>query len=571
MTLFQLLVAALLFQTGLSQGVRPGSIRGVVVDDVTGAPISGLSVEVMGVQAGRVLARSVKTDARGQFRFDNLPPGSGYQLVVTGEKLQPIAHGQRNWDEPWVPLTLESGQQLSNVRIAVRLPASILGRVVDSRGKGLSGARVTAMATVYKEGRRVLEIAKSAVTNSGGNFELFDVSSGLYYIRVLPSNPDQTRILLSEPIELDRPAGRRIPLRSEPEGHPLTYFPSSTTVDSARTVTVLAGETVDNVNITVGKVRTSRVQGLITHYATGAALTSGQVVMQRPGSSVQSNWTRVSEVRGGRFDIRAVLPGSYIVWASANENGVRLWSRMPVEVVEGRTHQIDLKASPAPEVSGRITLEGRTETTEADFTRLSVHLVPDVLAPIDGTLSRLELEVPALAATPAIDGHFTLRDVPPWNYRVVVAPGTGIPSNAGAGLGRVYVKAIRNGEADIADNGLEMSDAFTGSLEIVLASDPGGLDGRVLNENGQDAALSTVALVPDARQRIDRYFSTNTSGTGRFRFQGLPPGSYRVFAWQNPPVGAWLDPDFLRVYEDRAVPIHIEPDAAEYVELQWMR
>ena len=571
MILFRLLVAALLFQTGLSQGVRPGSIRGVVVDDVTGTPISGLSVEVTGVQSGRVLTRSVRTDARGQFRFDNLPPGSGYQLVVTGEKLQPTAHGQRNWDEPWVPLTLESGQQLSNVRIGVRLPASILGRVVDSRGKGLSGARVTAMATVYKEGRRVLETARSTVTNSSGNYELFDISSGLYYIRVLPSNPDQARILLSEPLELDRPAGRGISLKGEPEGHPLTYFPSSTTVDSARAVTVLSGEMVKNIDITVAKVRTSRVQGLITHYATGAPLASGQVVMQRPGSSVQSNWTRVSELRGGRFDIRAVLPGSYIIWVRAAENGVRLWSRMPVEVVEGRTLQIDLKASPAPVISGRIALEGWTETTEADFTRLSVHLVPDLLAPIDGTLSRLELEVPVPAATPAIDGHFTLRDVPPWNYRVVVAPETRISSNAGAGLGRVYVKSIRNGDADIANYGLEMDDAFTGSLEIVLGSDPGGLDGRVLNENGQDAALATVALVPDARHRIDRYFSTTASSTGRFRFQGVPPGSYKAFAWQSAPVGAWLDPDFLRVYEERAAPIHIEADAAEYVELHWMR
>jgi hypothetical protein len=571
MTLFRLLVAALLLQTGLSQGVRPGSIRGVVVDNVTGAPISGLRVEVMGVQAGRVLARSVSTDSKGEFRFDNLPPGSGYQLVVTGEKLRPIAHGQRSWDEPWIPLTLESGQQLSNVRIGVRLPASILGRVVDSGGKGLSGARVTAMAPVYKEGRRVLETAQSAVTNSSGNYEVFDISSGLYYIRVLPPNPDQTRILLSEPIELDRPAGRGMSFKGEPEGYPLTYFPSSTSVDSARAVTVLGGEAVKNINITVARVRTSRVQGMITHIATGSPLTSGQVVLQRPGSSVQSNWTRVSEVRGGRFDIRAVLPGSYIVWVRATENGVRLWSRMPVEVVEGKTLQIDLKASPAPEVSGRITLEGRAEPTEADFTRLSVHLVPDLLAPIDGTLSRLELEVPVLAATPTIAGQFTLRDVPPWNYRVVVAPGARISANAPAALNRVYVKSIRNGEADIGNDGFQMSDTFTGSLEIVLASDVGGLDGRVLNESRQDAALAKVALVPDARRRIDHYFSTIASSTGRFRFQGVPPGSYKVFAWQNAPVGAWLDPDFLRAYENRAAPIRIEPDAAEYVELQWMR
>lgn len=570
MTLFRLLLTALLFQSALSQGGRPGSIHGVVVNDITGAPVSGARVEVMGVQAGRVLARSVRTDAKGTFRFDSLPPGSGYQLVVTGEGLQPIAHGQRSWDDPWVPLTLEPGQQLRDVRIGVRLPAAIRGRVVDSRGGGLAGASVRAMAPAYKEGRRVLVEEQSTVTNSSGNYQFPDISPGVYYIRALPRNNDPTTgLLLSEPAELDRPAGPRTFFTGEPEGHPLTYFPSSTTADSARAVTAVSGETVNNIDITVVRVRTSRVQGSITHYATGTPLTSGQVVMQRPGSSPQSNWTRISEVKNGQFDIRAVLPGPYIAWVRATENGVPLWGRMPVEVVGGKTLQIDLKASSASMISGRITLEG-AETTEPDFTRLSVHLVPDVLAPIDGTLSRAEFELPALAATPDKDGQFTLRDAPPWSYRVIVAPGFRTSSNVPIELGRVYVKSIRNGDTDIANNGLQVSDAFTGSLDIVLASDSGGLDGRVLNENRQETARARVALVPDARQRIDLYFSMIATSTGRFQFQGVPPGSYKVFAWRNAPAGAWLDPDFLRAYEDRATTVNIEPDAAEYVELQWM-
>jgi len=78
-------------------------------------------------------------------------------------------------------------------------------------------------------------------------------------------------------------------------------------------------------------------------------------------------------------------------------------------------------------------------------------------------------------------------------------------------------------------------------------------------------------LVPESRYRRDIYFGATTSSTGRFQFQSVPPGNYKVFAWPTAPVGAWFDPEFLRDYEDRAAPVRIEPEAAEYIELEWMR
>src|SRR5262245_56022699 len=116
MGLLRLILTALLLPSVSSQGMRPGSINGVVVNVFSGWPGPVVRVEATARQSGRVLARSVKTDGKGELHGDKLRPGSGYQLVATGERLEPTAHGQRNGDDPWVPLTVEPWQQRRDVR-----------------------------------------------------------------------------------------------------------------------------------------------------------------------------------------------------------------------------------------------------------------------------------------------------------------------------------------------------------------------------------------------------------------------------------------------------------------------
>jgi hypothetical protein len=33
----------------------------------------------------------------------------------------------------------------------------------------------------------------------------------------------------------------------------------------------------------------------------------------------------------------------------------------------------------------------------------------------------------------------------------------------------------------------------------------------------------------------------------------VPPGSYKLFAWDDVEPGIWWDPDFLKNYEDKAL------------------
>jgi len=71
--------------------------------------------------------------------------------------------------------------------------------------------------------------------------------------------------------------------------------------------------------------------------------------------------------------------------------------------------------------------------------------------------------------------------------------------------------------------------------------------------------------VPDAARRNQRPLYRSTKATnGAFRFQKVPPGDYKLFAWSEATIdngGPWLDFEYLRKYEDRATPVRIQPEA----------
>src|SRR5262252_3667820 len=145
MIIRRIALTVLLAQIALSQAGATGSIQGFVVNSYTDQAVAGASVELMGIQHGRVLSRIVRTDAKGEFKFPNVPSGSGYQLVVTGERLQATAYGQKTRNEPWAALKVEPGVELNNLKISVQPLAAIRGRVVDNQGRGVFGARVVAL------------------------------------------------------------------------------------------------------------------------------------------------------------------------------------------------------------------------------------------------------------------------------------------------------------------------------------------------------------------------------------------------------------------------------------------
>jgi hypothetical protein len=111
-------------------------------------------------------------------------------------------------------------------------------------------------------------------------------------------------------------------------------------------------------------------------------------------------------------------------------------------------------------------------------------------------------------------------------------------------------------------------------MEIVLGANPGALDGRVVRtEDGKQipAFGITVGAVPDAPAargfRTDMHRSTLTDGAGTFQLRNLPPGDYRLFAWEVADKDTVMDLDFIRTSEDKGTRVHIDEGEKKTIEL----
>ena len=60
---------------------------------------------------------------------------------------------------------------------------------------------------------------------------------------------------------------------------------------------------------------------------------------------------------------------------------------------------------------------------------------------------------------------------------------------------------------------------------------------------------------------------TTVGPDGQFHFKSVPPGEYKLFAWEDVESGAWLDPDFIKPLDDKGKSVTIRADGQENADL----
>jgi len=216
---------------------------------------------------------------------------------------------------------------------------------------------------------------------------------------------------------------------------------------------------------------------------------------------------------------------------------------------------LDLKAGIV--VPTHVTIAGRAAAAEDPayrFVRFNLFSDPA----IDGVRGPIYSTFP--------DGSVNLELMPGQRYRMSLVAVADAPPE----FRDTYLRSIKLNSREVLNDGFEFNVEPDARMEIVVGIGTGTLSG-VVNEDAQTPSINTtVVLVPDSarRGRVDAYKTATTDISGKFQIDQIAPGDYRAFAWNDVDDGSWLDPEFMRRYEDRGLAVHIEEGKMASVALQ---
>ncbi|HEX4602987.1 MAG TPA: carboxypeptidase regulatory-like domain-containing protein, partial [Candidatus Angelobacter sp.] len=512
-----------------AQSLSPAAtISGVVVNKITESPVKNAHVIYTRIDheaAGTSTPLSKDADPEGRFSLP-LQPGT-YRLWVERSGFARQVYGALSPAGEGTTITLAYGQQLGPITFRMVPLGAIAGRVLDEDGDPVQSAGIQVLRFSYANGHRQLISVAGAASNDRGEYRVFGLRAGRYLLQAsLPGAP------MSRPFE----AHALVP--EAQDAYAASYYPGVVDVDAASPISLNEGAELSDIDFRLHKVHAVSVRGRLSSPVEKFAASQLQVVLAHNEGGSASYIDRASafvDPATGRFEVRGVSPGSYLLVAAQLFSGHPLAGRIPLEVSATSREEVALPLAPPFDIFGVVELEG---APRGSLPNLIVRL-----APAEG----LALG-PQPASKVASDGSIHLAGVTPGKWMVVFES---LPEG-------LWVKHQSFAGNEIPAGELNLTEIPRGQLHVVLAGNSAQVSGTVTS--GGQPCRSTVVLVPAApeqRGTHQMYRATNATERGLFTLKGVPPGSYKLFAFQEIEPFEWFDPEKLKNAEEMGLPVTV--------------
>jgi hypothetical protein len=470
------------------------SIRGRITDRVSGEPIARAVVTVSPA-AGRSRTTSTITDSDGRYVFAALSPGRYFI------RADPPLFRARSVGAPYTRtastveiLTLTPGDERTSIDIALQRGYAITGRVVDVDGE--PAARVHIVAHRMDGGWR----GDDRETDDLGRFRIFGLSPGRYTVcaELIGMLSIQVRSEVAQPIP--------------------TCYPSATASAESQPVDVKSAD-VDGIEIRLARSRAFTVSGTVLD-ANGNPAENARIELETRIAGGSSS-TGIGGGPGGRFLMRNVTPGDYIINASiggpnrpAERRELEIAS-MPITVGSGDLDVV-LTMSRTASIPGRIVFEGVSAPPPRD----PGYGPMIVFANFPDGVQRSGVRT---SATVEEGMTFQLPDM--FGPRVLDI--VNMPSGW-------VLKSITYKGKDVTDRVADLqSGVDPGTIEVVMHNRGAVVSGRVVDAGGNPVRARVVMIPVDRLRSLGLYtlvtaLSSTTSGTYGFRAQRA--GEYAIMA-----------------------------------------
>ena len=499
-------------------------LEGRVVNSVTGEPLRKAEVQLHGGAGGSYTATS---DGSGHFVIDQVAPGS-YNLTAQHQNFAVQNYGTTRSGLPGTKLTLSAGQKLSSLEIKLTPFGVISGKVVDQDGDPMVRVLVNVMHWGFMRGGRRLAPVNAASTDDRGEFRVYNLPPGRYF---LAARPMQRSINMGS-------GARPEPVR---ETYAVTFYPSAPDVTAAGAVVLNAGDEASGRDIQLRKTRVFTVQGKVAGFQSGPRV-SLSMQPQDASSSEPFGMGGAASIRqeDGTFTFRGVTPGRYRLVAMTNN---RVDGRQEISVGDSDVTGIVVTLTEPGSVKGKVLFDAASTAKPPGLKGLRVSLTP-----VDG----IPMNVPN--ANTADDGSFGMQEVPADRFKVNCSP-----------LDGSYLKTIRwNGQV-VNDGTVEVIGGGSSMLELEFAATSAQIDGDV-KTGDQPAPGASILLVPANRHESDFRFMM-ADQNGHFSAKGVAPGGYTALA-ADTAIYDMPDPALLKALEKFTAYVSVDQNGQATVSLK---
>jgi hypothetical protein len=513
------------------------------------------------------------TDEKGKFSFQVDEGTYTVDVEANGYVRQP--YGQRFTGGPGLPVTLTAGQTTRDINVSLMPAANVSGRIRDTSDQPLVNVPVQLLRYSYDNaGQRTYQSIGTALTNDRGEYRMFWVTPGRYYL--LAGRPTTGGNAFAETMIATLgggvgPAGNRVPAVL---GY--AFYPGVLEIANAQPIDLQPSADLQAIDVTLTtKPKTYSIRGKVVDSKTGQPPKSANVGLATQTPGINRNISIDSmdvpnqnyNAATGTFEIRDLMPGIYTVVAVVRDLPIASAVRAPQSsaMLSAAIHTSDVEGlvisvAPAATIAGRLRVDGQLPQGMT-VDRMRVTLFPT------GPDSAARLRLPGVSGINngqvAADGTFRLDNVTPGDYRLEVNSLT----RSFASIG--YVREARFEGLDVLNNPLRFSGSVSGGLDIVAAIGGGQLTGTVTDVRSQPVPSIRIVLVPDrTRFRPELYRTVTSDPAGRFSFAAVAPGDYEVFAWEAMEEFGWFDPDVLSRFANRGRSVHVTDTSSEAVDVR---
>src|SRR5215831_13943774 len=231
-----LLTAWLLLVQAPAQAPQ-ASIEGFVLRSGTNEPVSRARITVR-KSGGGPAVQNETTDGQGHFIIGNLEAGS-YFVFAQRNGFATQMYGERAPGRGGTPLAIVAGQQIKDIVFRLLPSGAISGRVANSTGEPLLGVTIQVLQSVYTEtGRRSFVVVKSARTDDRGEYRIFALTPGRYYVTAYTDPNSEAGENSNEVID---------------PGYVRTYYSGTTDSSTATAVELQPGIELQTIDFTLSR------------------------------------------------------------------------------------------------------------------------------------------------------------------------------------------------------------------------------------------------------------------------------------------------------------------------------